>query len=1692
VVPNVYLHSGEFHCSAIDLRIPGRGLDFVWARKYRSRLGPDTAQGIGWDFSYDIRIRQEGPAIRLFDGNTRSDLYHPRPGGIYTAREFFREGRFNPDNSFTLTFADAGTWNFKELDGSPAAGKIESIVDRNGNTLQLQYDGAGRLVQVIDTLGRTITVAYGANGRISSVTDFTGRTVSYAYYGPAEAGGSNGDLKSMTTPPVAGFPSGKKTTYTYSNGLADERLNHNLLTITDPKGQTWLANTYAPTTNRKDVLFDRIVRQRRGNPGEDIKIETELVMLSLVSVEPIKIIVNDRVGNVKECFFDRLGRMTRKLEFTGRANPALPTTSTSNRPVNPLRLDDPPWFETVYRYNADSLVRFVVHPNGNVTRRVYELALDPAAPWRTRGNLRELRRTSGTHVPAGDQAELVELFEYETGMGGCCGVSFVKRHVDARGNETLHTYDASGNRTHTQHRIPSVVEDWEYNASGQVTAHVWPDDGSAHRRRDEFRYYGPLDGSQNGYLKEAVVDAPGLALTTRYEYDAAGNLVRRIDPRGHDEVFVVNALNQVEAARSREWTSGSGIYTWKFHTYDANDNLVRVDLENRDENGSLQPNALLTTSWTHGILDEVLSETREVDAGADVVTEYAYDANRNRTLVRKGEATNGNQPANTETTLYDERDLVFRSIRAQGDAAQSTTQTDYDGNRNVRAVRAGLESGAHVTLYTYDGYDRRLSATDPMGNVTEHHYDANGNLGGEQSPGVPNPFGLRVLGELVDVPGSGGNVRLYQASYQYDALDRRVVEVVEHFDPATQLAIGDGQATTTTDWTDASEVARVVDDHGHATLAVHDTANRRRRVTDPEGNSRTWSYDANGNVVSTVDVDRSDLGNPDRIVTTSYVYDDLDRLVRHTDNLGNTTEYGYDSRNNRVRETDPRGNVTLTTYDGLDRLLGTDLTLTDTGTGAGNPIGNIVTARTWDDSSRLTSEVDGNGNGTQYAYDALDRRIRTVHADGTLETSSLDAHDVATQQTDANGSAVTSGFDGLDRLTSVSVVPGPGVSNQTTFESYRYDGLSRLVRAEDDDSLVTRAYDSLGNLIRDTSQVLPGGPVRTVSATHDALGNQTRLTYPGGRVIERNYDGLEREIRVRDAAPGGVIADSWFLGPTLERRDLANGTRLDASHDGVRRPILLRHSRIAGNVTLDQRSYGWDLASNKDFEAESVSGTQRLYRYDSANRLASSVELPAGTNIQYVLDDAGSRQQVIGGPNPGPYTCDGTLPEPADCQMNQYTTTPTDVLQHDRNGNLTRRQSGGDVVSYVYDHRNRPVQVTSLLQGLLAAYRYDCLARRIERSTPLGIERYDHDGGVEIETADAGGATVITTVWSVEYKPWPGFGPPRPDLYPPPPVDLDLLRRIDFAPGPVIFEGQPVDFAGTEPQWLGPPLEEKRGIQRFYFHCDDLRSVVLVTDVVGACVERARYGDFGETHLVDCAGNPIPNSISGNPYLYRSWRLEVDGCYVPDWRRYFPNDGRWIQRDPNGTWYDLRSWGNGLTLAGNNPVTDRPAGDDDPRPWVATVDVRRNRSGPDYPVDSFFDITYVVEFPALPVITPVPAIVPPPPPNCAGPCEGSGPVRWSNWVNANSWDRVKREAQQQACQASWNDQAEARAKANDACRASAGDTRCICQGDFQAKHGSEEQTLTPRWARQGMGFGKTPQVRYSCQLSYVGQCQMSR
>ncbi|MHC4443652.1 MAG: DUF6531 domain-containing protein [Planctomycetota bacterium] len=1367
-----YLFSGEFYTRVVDLRIKGRGFDFVWARKYRSRIGSNTEMGNGWDYSYNRRIEQAGPHIRLYDGNSRADVYRLQPNGTWTRPEFFRVLNKNPNGTYTLTFADKLKWNFKALDGSAAQGKISSSVDRTGNSMTFEYDGLGRLTTIRDTLdgkgappvNRAISVAYNGDGLIASVTDWMGRSVTYEYYDGIEAGGNLGDLKSVTSPTVTGtpngnnFPLGKTTVYTYSTGFVNDDLNHNLLTITDPKGQQFLTNTYSATVNPNAFDFDHLETQVWGEPGDRLDaVYVPQTPHAGNNFAVVMAVVNDRVGNVEEQLFDRYNRCVIRREYTGRApDPDAPTTIAANRPTGKLRPSDPAIFETSYSYNEDAMPTQTDYPNGNSVQHVYELALDPNAPWRSRGNLRERHQLPGPL--GGDQVQIDEYFEYDPVIN--FDHNFITRQVDGRTNQTTYQYDSEGNRTHAQYRVPTSVEDWEYNSFGQVTAHILPDNGSLHRRRDEFTYH--TTGSQVGYLQTAIVDAGGLNLTTAYTYDSVGNVTSVVDPGTLDTLYTYNALDQVVRRTSREVTSGVRYQRDTF--YDANNNVVRVDLQNKDDQGVLQANTHFSTINEYDILNyptrtcsevgnAVLTpvdlDCASVPAGEFITTDYKYDANRNRTLVRYGEATKGTQPNNMVQTEYDERDLVYRVVRAPGvpgPGGQSTDQVNYDGNGNVVSTRQGIESAPRITNRTYDGFNRLKTTTDPMGNVTGFTYDANG-----------NQISARIDGELTDVPGSAGNLRLYQAAYSYDALDRLTTSTVEFFDTATQAPIDDGQSVTTIVYNDNSQVLTVTDDNSHATTTTYDLANRLWTVTDAKGNIVTHAYDANSNVTATAEVDKSDLGNPDETFITGYSYDGLDRRIRAEDNLGNIMDYSYDSRGNltatedalRPLAGDP-GNITRYSYDGLNRLIETEYFMTDDGTGTGTPAGSITTAQSWDDTSRLASRSDGNGNVTSYTYDALNRLTVTTYADTTVQTAAYEVHHNRTTVTDANGSVQSNTYDLNNRLTDRSIALAAGVLD-TTVESYAYDGLGRLITATDDDSTMTRTYDSLSRV---TSETLNG---QTTSSIYDGVGNQLSLTYPGGRVITCTYDALNRKSAVSDV--GGLLGRYNYLGPArVERRLTAPGAGVTVSNwewDGIRRITRSTHVKV-GSGAFDDRTYVWDKMSNNTQRNNLIKSITFNYAYDSIYRLVYSERTPSSLTVDYDYDDAGNRNSVtISGGLPKNYTLDPTLPEPADLQMNQYTTTPNDTVdrKYDQNGNLKEIDFGLPIQQDLrYDYRDLLVRYvdTATVPDARTDYKYDALGRRIEKvedvlGTPV-TTRFFYNGSFMIEEQDGTGTTVATYV----------------------------------------------------------------------------------------------------------------------------------------------------------------------------------------------------------------------------------------------------------------------------------------------------------------------------------------------------------
>ncbi len=264
--------TGELVHEEIDLAIPGRGFDFELKRTYRSRFNFNGILGNNWEFSYNQHLvvpnaNAANQDILRSSGNGRLDTYTKNGDGSYTSPDsFFDVLTKHANDTYTIRDRVGFKINFD------ADGKMISHVDRAENTMTFFYDVDGRLTTIEDTLGREIDFTYREDsGHIDAVTDFAGRTIRYHY-------DEFGDLVAVRTPIVDGTPNGndfiagKYKTYTYSSGFdetSDPRLafaNHNLLTVTDPKGLLYISNTYG--TNPDSYDFDRIVQQRYGRADQ--------------------------------------------------------------------------------------------------------------------------------------------------------------------------------------------------------------------------------------------------------------------------------------------------------------------------------------------------------------------------------------------------------------------------------------------------------------------------------------------------------------------------------------------------------------------------------------------------------------------------------------------------------------------------------------------------------------------------------------------------------------------------------------------------------------------------------------------------------------------------------------------------------------------------------------------------------------------------------------------------------------------------------------------------------------------------------------------------------------------------------------------------------------------------------------------------------------------------------------------------------------------------------------------------------------------------------------------------------------------------------------------------------------------------------------------------------------------------------
>ena len=486
-------------------------------------------------------------------------------------------------------------------------------------------------------------------------------------------------------------------------------------------------------------------------------------------------------------------------------------------------------------------------------------------------------QTNPTTTPSSSQS----LYEQTTYLATTGGLGTVAQLVDAMGGETTYTYDGNGNVTKTVDPDNDVTTD-TYDGNGNVLTQTVDPGGSGH-----------------------------LNLTTTSTYDASNNLLTQTDPAGIVTTYAYDA-------------PGTG-------------DLVQ-QVQNDVNGGGSNDHTNVTTSYTYDRYGEVLTATDP----KGIVTQYGYDSQGDRTSTVQNYVSGAGSDSQTNvltSATFDDLGQPQTSTDALGVVAK----TVYDIRGGVMATIQNYVSGGGTddhtnveTQYGYDALERQVSATDPLGVVTETQVDADGRTtasiqdyvsggGSDSQTNVTSATAYDAAGNATLATDPKGNT----TTTSFDA-DNRAYEVVQKGSDGSTIS----DNKTTYDAAGRVASTQIVDGQSNPlTSYTYDAAGRKATETDPpanpgagdatgQSNVSTYTYDADGNLLGTVVTNVKVSGN---VSDEQASYDPLGHLTQKIAQAGTseaqTTSYGYDADGNATTTTDPSGGVTTQTVDSLGRVI---------------------------------------------------------------------------------------------------------------------------------------------------------------------------------------------------------------------------------------------------------------------------------------------------------------------------------------------------------------------------------------------------------------------------------------------------------------------------------------------------------------------------------------------------------------------------------------------------------------------------------------------------------------------------------------------------------------------------------------------------------------------------------------------------
>ena len=477
----------------------------------------------------------------------------------------------------------------------------------------------------------------------------------------------------------------------------------------------------------------------------------------------------------------------------------------------------------------------------------------------------------------------------------------------------------------------------------------------------------------------------------------------------------------------------------------------------------------------------------------------------------------------------------------------------------------------------------------------------------------------------------------------------------------------------------------------------------------------------------------------------TMVYDELGRLLRHIGAATQTTTLAYDRTDLNTTVTDPRSNLYSYAYDSLQRLIKT----TDQDGSEVN-----LTRNGQDD---VTAYADPRNLTTTYVRNGFGEVIQEVSPDAGTTTYVRDARGIVTQKTDGRGVISNMTYDNAGRLLTETYPAAVGENVTYTYDDILggNKGKGRLTKLQDQSGTTEYVYDVFGRVTSNKRTI--AGKIYTTAYAYNAAGRVSQITYPSGRqvIIARNANGQATSVTTKQNATAAVanIATGLAYRPMsdlLTTMTHGNGLVTAAGHDLDYRLTSLQ--LLNGATLVQGKTYAYADGMNLTSITDVGAPTQNVALWHSPSNRLTSADGPWGqTTFSY--DPVGNRTYDVNTLNAVTTTRVQWYPANSN-RMTDMTENGASfrVFTHDAGGNITQEvRPGAETFDYTYNNRNRMSSVTRNGQAY-ATYIYNalsnwCRATRQHQAAP-----------------SARCITSMTPMVTSSPKPTPQRGPPRANM----------------------------------------------------------------------------------------------------------------------------------------------------------------------------------------------------------------------------------------------------------------------------------------------------------------------------------------